>query len=256
VTRLANKVAMVTGGARGLGAAQCRMFAREGAKIAIADIDIPAAEALAADIANAGGIAKVYKLDVTDEAAWDRVVAKVVADFGGLDVLVNNAGIGRIASVEDCTFAEWRAVMSVNLDGVFLGTRAGIRAMKSRGGGSIINMSSIYGIVGDAVTAAYNASKGGVRNFTKSAALHCAKSGYAIRVNSIHPSFILTDMVTGAAASLPDPAAFLAELIARHPIGKLCEPDDVAYAALYLASDETRNQTGIEIVVDGGYIAQ
>jgi NAD(P)-dependent dehydrogenase (short-subunit alcohol dehydrogenase family) len=247
---------MVTGGARGLGAAQCRLFAREGAKIAIADIDMAAADALAAEIKAAGGVAKVYKLDVTDEAAWDTTVTAVIADFAGLDVLVNNAGIGRIASVEDCTFAEWREVLSINLDGVFLGTRTGIRAMKGRGGGSIINMSSIYGIVGDALTAAYNASKGGVRNFTKSAALHCAKSGYGIRVNSIHPSFILTDMVLGAASKLPDPEGFLKALIERHPIGKLCEPDDVAYAALYLASDETRHQTGIEIVVDGGYIAQ
>jgi 3(or 17)beta-hydroxysteroid dehydrogenase len=255
MARLANKVALVTGGARGLGAAQCKLFAREGAKIAIADIDLAAADALAAEINAAGGAAKVYKLDVTDEAAWDSVVGAVVKDFGGLDVLVNNAGIGRIASVEDCTFAEWREVMSINLDGVFLGTRAGIRAMKARGG-SIINMSSIYGIVGSELTAAYNASKGGVRNFTKSAALHCAKGGYGIRVNSIHPSFIMTDMVIGAASKLPDPEGFLKELIARHPIGKLCEPDDVAYAALYLASDETRNQTGIEIVVDGGYIAQ
>jgi NAD(P)-dependent dehydrogenase (short-subunit alcohol dehydrogenase family) len=256
VARLTAKVALVSGGARGLGAAQCRVFAREGAQVAIADIDQASAAALAAQIVKAGGSARIYALDVTDEAAWDRTVAAVLADFGGLDVLINNAGIGRIASVEDCSLADWRAVMSVNLDGVFLGTRAGIRAMKTRGGGSIINISSVYGIVGDPLTAAYNASKGGVRNFTKSAALHCAKSGYEIRVNSVHPSFILTDMVTGAAATLPDPQGFLQQLIARHPLGRLCEPDDVAHACLYLASDETRNQTGIEIVVDAGYVAQ
>ncbi|HEY8011794.1 MAG TPA: glucose 1-dehydrogenase [Rudaea sp.] len=254
--RCAGKTALVTGGARGLGAAQCRLLAREGAKVAIADIDTQAGQALATEIAQAGGAARAYALDVTDEAAWDKTVAAVLADFGGLDILINNAGIARIASAEDCTLADWRAVMSINLDGVFLGTRAGIRAMKTRGGGSIINMSSIYGIVGDSVTAAYNASKGGVRNFTKSAALHCAKSGYGIRVNSVHPSFIMTDMVTGAAACLPDPEGFLKDIIARHPIGRLCEPEDVAYACLYLACDETRNQTGIEIVVDGGYIAQ
>ena len=254
--RLTNRIAMVTGGARGLGAAQCRLFAREGARVAIADVDTAAASALAKELAASGGWARPYTLDVTDESGWDATLAAVIADCGGFDVLVNNAGIGRIASVEDCTLADWRAVMSVNLDGVFLGTRAAIRAMKDRGGGSIINMSSIYGIVGDPLTAAYNASKGGVRNFTKSAALHCARSGYDIRVNSVHPSFILTDMVIGAAGSLPDPAAYLKELVARHPIGKLCEPEDVAYACLYLASDETRNQTGIEIVVDGGYLAQ
>ncbi|MBN8887108.1 MAG: glucose 1-dehydrogenase [Rudaea sp.] len=253
MARLDNKIALVSGGARGLGAATCHAFVREGARVAIADIDLAAAQKLAGEI---GASAKAYALDVTDEGAWDRVVAQVVADFGGLTTLVNNAGIGHLASVEDCTFEQWRAVLAVNLDGVFLGTRAGIRAMKSRGGGSIINISSVYGIVGSELTAAYNASKGGVRNFTKSAALHCAKSGYEIRINSVHPSFILTDMVTGAAGKLADPQAFLTALIERHPLGRLCEPADVAHACVYLASDETRNQTGIELVVDAGYIAQ
>lgn len=251
--RLDNKIALVSGGARGLGAATARAFVREGARVAIADIDFAEAQKTAADI---GASAKAYALDVTGEAAWDKVVAEVLADFGGLTTLVNNAGIGRLASVEDSTFEEWRQVLSVNLDGVFLGTRAGIRAMKSRGGGSIINISSIYGIVGSELTAAYNASKGGVRNFTKSAALHCAKSGYEIRVNSVHPTFILTDMVLGAAGKLADPQAFLDALVKAHPMGRLCTPEDVANACLYLASDETRNQTGIELVVDAGYIAQ
>jgi NAD(P)-dependent dehydrogenase (short-subunit alcohol dehydrogenase family) len=251
--RLNNKIALVSGGARGLGAATCRIFAREGAKVAIADIDYVTAQATAKEI---GAAAKAYALDVTDEAAWDRVVAAVIADFGGLTTLVNNAGIGRLASVEDCSLQEWREVMSVNLDGVFLGTRAGIRAMRSRGGGSIINISSIYGIVASELTAAYNAAKGGVRNFTKSAALHCAKAGYEIRVNSVHPTFVLTDMVLGAAGQLADPQAFLDALIKLHPFGRLCMPDDVANACLYLACDETRNQTGSELVVDGGFIAQ
>ncbi len=254
--RLDGKVALISGGARGLGAAIGRVFAREGARVALADVDFQTAQVTAAAIARSGAGVRAYALDVTDEAAWQRTVESVLADEGGLDILVNNAGIGRLASVEDCTFADWRAIMSVNLDGVFLGTRAGIAAMKRRGGGSIINISSVYGIVGDPLTAAYNASKGGVRNFTKSAALHCARSGYEIRVNSVHPSFILTDMVTGAASALADPEGFLQELIARHPLGRLCEPDDVAHACMYLASDETRNQTGIEIVVDAGYIAQ
>jgi 3(or 17)beta-hydroxysteroid dehydrogenase len=251
--RLKDKVALVTGGARGLGAATCRAFVREGARVAVADIDAGAAQALAREL---GGAARAYTLDVTDETAWDATVAQVLEDLGGLHVLVNNAGIGRLASVEDCTYAEWRAVLAVNLDGVFLGTRAGIRAMKTRGGGSIINMSSVYGIVGSQITAAYNASKGGVRNLTKSAALHCARSGYEIRVNSVHPSFVLTDMVTGAAATLPDPQGFLKVVLEQHPLGRLCVPEDVANACLYLASDETRNQTGIELVVDAGFLAQ
>jgi len=251
--RLENKIALVTGGARGLGAATCRAFAREGAKVAIADVESRGAEKLAAEI---GGSAKAYTLDVTDEAAWATVVNRVVADFGGLTTLVNNAGIGRFTSVEDSSLAEWRQILGVNLDGVFLGTREGIRAMKSRGGGSIINISSVYGMVGSPLTAAYNASKGGVRNFTKSAALWCAHNRYEIRVNSVHPSFIMTELVTGAAAALPDADGALKQLLAAHPLGRFCEPDDVANACVYLASDETRNQTGIELVVDAGFLAQ
>ncbi|MFT3791871.1 MAG: glucose 1-dehydrogenase [Rudaea sp.] len=251
--RLNGKVALISGGARGLGAAMGRLFAKEGAKVALADIDVDAAQTVAAQI---GANAKAYALDVTDEAAWDKVVAQVLADFGGLTTLINNAGIGRMGNVEDCTLKDWRDTLSVNLDGVFLGTRAGIKAMKLRGGGSIINISSIYGLVGSEAFPAYNASKGGVRIFTKSAALHCAKSGYEIRVNSVHPTFIATDMVIGVARESGDQPAFLAALAKLHPLGRLCEPEDVANMCLYLASDDSRNQTGAEFVVDGGFTAQ
>lgn len=254
--RVQDKVAVITGGAKGLGAEMCRLLAREGAKIAVADIDMDGANAVVAEIEQAGGQAQAFELDVTDEAAWDSVVESIQSALGGFDILVNNAGIGIIGTVEDTSLADWRRTMAVNLDSVFLGTRAAIRMMKPQKSGSIINISSIEGIIGEPVVAAYNASKGGVRIFTKSAALHCAHSGYGIRVNSVHPGFIATDMVKGAAGTLDDPDGFLQEITRRHPIGKLPEPIDVAYAVLYLASDESRHVVGAEMVVDGGYIAQ
>lgn len=254
--RLDNKVALVTGGAKGLGAAMCTLFAREGAAVAVTDIDEAGAKKLAAEIEKSGGRAKAYLQDVTDEAAWPKTIDAVKSDLGGFDILVNNAGIAIVGTVEDCTLEDWRKTMAANLESVFLGTRTAIASMKQQGSGSIINMSSIEGIVGEPIVAAYNASKGGVRIFTKSAALHCAKSGYGIRVNSVHPGFIDTEMVSNAAASLDDPEAFVAEVISRHPIGKLGEPIDIAYAALYLASDESKNVIGAEMIVDGGYIAQ
>lgn len=251
--RLDNKIALISGGARGLGSAMARAFVREGAKVALADIDFAAAQVMAKEI---GPSAKAYALDVTDEIAWDLVVSDVVSDFGGLTTLINNAGIAVMANVEDCTLKDWRRTQSVNLDGVFLGTRAGIRAMKSRGSGSIINISSIMGLIGSEAFPAYNASKGGVRLFTKSAALHCAKSGYEIRVNSVHPTFIATDMVVGVAKESGDQKAFLDAVAKMHPFGRLCEPEDVANMCVYLASDDSRNQTGAEFLVDGGYTAQ
>lgn len=255
MARVQGKVAMVTGGAGGLGAAQCRLLAREGARVAVADIDPEAAEAVAAGIREAGGEAMTVTLDVTDEGGWDQAVAAVTGEMGRLDVLVNNAGIAILGSAEDMSLDDWRKTMAVNLDGVFLGTRAAIRAMKGHGG-SIVNISSIKGMIADPMTVAYDASKAGVRNLTKSAALHCAQEGYGIRVNSVHPTYVMTDLVRNAAASLDDPDAFLEEVLAKHPMGELCEPEDVAYAVLYLASEESRRVTGTEMVVDGGYLAQ
>ncbi|MGE0830059.1 MAG: SDR family oxidoreductase, partial [Hyphomonadaceae bacterium] len=160
------------------------------------------------------------------------------------------------ADVEATSLAQWRWLHSINLDGVFLGTQQVIAAMKQTGGGSIINLSSIEGLIGDPNLAAYNASKGGVRIFTKSAALHCAKAGYNIRVNSVHPAYIWTPMVENYLNEQPDPAAARAMLVDLHPIGRLGEPDDIAYGVLYLASEESKFVTGAELVIDGGYTAQ
>jgi len=254
--RVEGKVALVTGGRRGLGEASAVLLGREGAKVAITDRKADGADAVLNRISAAGGKAIFIQQDVAKEEDWRRTLDEVLKRFGRLDILVNNAGVGAGKNVEELTLDEWRWVMSVNLDGVFLGTKYAIGAMKKSGGGSIINMSSIEGMVGDRRLAAYDASKGGVRILTKSAALHCAKAGYNIRVNSLHPGFIDTPMVTGFVKAQGDAAAARKELEQLHPIGHLGEPDDVAYAVLYLASDESKFVTGSELVVDGGFTAQ
>jgi len=254
--RVEGKVALVTGGRRGLGEASAVLLGREGAKVAITDRKADGADAVLNRISAAGGKAIFIQQDVAKEEDWRRTLDDVLKQFGRLDILVNNAGVGAGKNVEELTLDDWRWVMSVNLDGVFLGTKYAIGAMKKSGGGSIINMSSIEGMVGDRRLAAYDASKGGVRIFTKSAALHCAKAGYNIRVNSLHPGFIDTPMVTGFVKAQGDAAAARKELEQLHPIGHLGEPDDVAYAVLYLASDESKFVTGSELVVDGGFTAQ
>lgn len=253
--RLQGRNVLVTGGARGLGAAQCRALAREGARVVIADIHPEAGDELAASLAETGAHTLAVTLDVTREDQWERAMQQVTEELGKLDVVVNNAGIATLGNAENTTLEDWRRVMAVNLDGVFLGTRAGIRTMK-QSGGAIVNISSVKGIIADTFTAAYDASKAGVRNFTKSAALHCARNGYGIRVNSVHPSYVMTDMVRDAAGSLEDPESFLSEILAKHPMGRLCEPEDIANAVVYLASDESSYVNGSELVVDGGYTAQ
>ena len=254
--RVEGKVALITGGRRGLGKASAILLAREGAKVAITDRKDEGADEVIAEIKKAGGEAIFVLQDVSEEEDWKRTIETVVKKFGKLDILVNNAGVGVGKNIEETTLKDWRWVMSVNLDGVFLGTKYGIEAMKESGGGSIINMSSIEGIVGDRRLAAYDASKGGVRILTKSAALHCAKARYNIRVNTVHPGFIDTPMVAGFVKAQGDPAAARKALEALHPIGHLGEPNDVAYAVLYLASDESKFATGSELVIDGGYTAQ
>jgi len=257
--RVKGKVALVTGGRRGLGKAIAVLLASHGAKVAITDRKADGADAVIAEIEKAGGEAIFIEHDVSIEDDWRRVVDKVVKRFGKLDVVVNNAGVGAGKNIEDITLKDWRWVMSINLDGVFLGTKYAIEAMKQTGGGSIINMSSVEGIVGDSRMVAYDASKGALRTLTKSAALHCAKEGYNIRINTIHPGFIETKMVEGFLKSLAkdgDVEAARRDLVKLHPIGHLGEPDDVAYAALYLASDESKFATGSELVVDGGYTAE
>ncbi len=254
--RVENKVALVTGGALGLGRACAVLLAREGAKLMVTDVKEAEGRAVAEEIVDAGGEAMFMRHDVASETEWDAVIAAVMRRFGRLDVLVNNAGVALGANVENTSLQQWRALMAVNLDGVFLGTQRAIAAMRAGGGGSIINLSSIEGLIGDANLAAYNASKGGVRIFSKSAALHCAKAGYGIRVNSVHPGYIWTPMVENYLAAQPDPAAAKALVASLHPLGRLGAPDDIAYGVLYLASDESKFVTGAELVIDGGYTAQ
>jgi 3(or 17)beta-hydroxysteroid dehydrogenase len=253
--RVDGKVALVTGGALGLGRAAAELLAREGAKVAVTDLMDAEGRAVADKIGLAGGEAIYIHHDVAQEADWARAVAETLTRFGRLDVVVNNAGVALAGSVEDCTLEQWRWLMSINLDGVFLGTKHGVAAMKGHGG-SIINLSSIEGLIGDPNLAAYNASKGGVRIFTKSAALHCAKAGYKIRVNSIHPGYIWTPMVEGYIGGQADPDEARLALAALHPLGHVGEPDDIAFGVLYLASDESKFMTGSELVIDGGYTAQ
>lgn len=255
--RVAGKVALVTGAGKGIGEATARTLAREGAAVVLTDVDAAAGAAAADAIAaEFGGQTLFLPQDVADEERWGAVVAEVIERFGRLDILVNNAGIGTSVNVEEETLAGWRRLQSINLDAVFLGTQAAIAAMKAGGGGSIVNISSIEGLVGDPNLPAYNASKGGVRLFTKSAALHCAKAGYGIRVNSVHPGYIKTPLITAAFAASEEGAARLAALTDLHPIGRLGEPEEVANAILFLASEESSFVTGSELVVDGGYTAQ
>ncbi len=253
MNRVKGKVALVTGAALGLGRAAALMLAAEGARVVVTDMRDVEGEAVTEAIMHAGGEAIFFQHDVAKPEDWTRIVASTVRRFGGLDILVNNAGVALGASVEDTTLEQWRALMSVNLDGVFLGMREAIPVMKARGG-SIINLSSIEGLIGDPNLAAYNASKGGVRILTKSAALHCAP--YKIRVNSIHPGYIWTPMVENYLKGQADPAAGKTALEGLHPLGHLGEPDDIAFGVIYLASDESKFVTGTELVIDGGYTAQ
>jgi NAD(P)-dependent dehydrogenase (short-subunit alcohol dehydrogenase family) len=255
--RVKNKVAIVTGGASGLGKSSAILLAREGAQIVISDIDEENGKKVVKLIQDNGGEAIFIKHDVSKEEQWEKVIEKTFETFGKLHILANSAGIGVGGTVEEVTLADWKKLMSINLDGSFLGTQYGIKAMKKTGeGGSIINFSSIEGLVGDSNLPAYNASKGGVTLFTKSAALHCAKEGYGIRVNSIHPAYIWTPMVENFLAAQGDIEEGKKYLESLHPVGHLGEPDDIGYGVVYLASDESKFMTGSELVIDGGYTAQ
>jgi len=253
MARVQDKVAIVTGGGTGIGEATAELLASEGATVIITDINADKGREVAERIGR--GVTFV-EADVTSESDWQGLIDKVLNDHGKLDVLVNNAGVGIPKNVEETTLEDWRFVMNANLDGVFLGTRYAIQAMKESGGGSIVNMSSIEGLVGDSRLTAYNASKAGVIGLSKSSALHCGQQGLNIRVNTVHPGFIWTKMVRGFCKSQDDPDQAKKDLESKHALGHLGEPSDIAYGILYLASDESKFVTGTELVIDGGYTAQ
>lgn len=252
--RVEGKVCVVTGAARGLGLAAAEALIAEGAKVLLTDVDRTAGEAEARRL---GSNARFRQQDVTDAAQWSAVLDEALATWGRLDVVVNNAGVADIVDVENIPLQTWKRTLDINLTGVFLGTQAAIAAMKRGGGGSIVNIASIEGLVGEALIPAYNASKGGVRIFTRSAAIHCARSGYPIRINNVCPGFAETQMVAGALASMrPEEAqAFAEKTLARIPMGRFARPSEIAAAVLFLASDESSYVTGSDLVVDGGMTA-
>jgi NAD(P)-dependent dehydrogenase (short-subunit alcohol dehydrogenase family) len=253
--RVEGKVALITGGASGLGAATARRFASEGAKVMLTDVDAEAGVAVASEAEAAGGVAAFIAHDVTNQDDWRRAVEATVERFGRLDVLVNNAGVsGGPQDLMTLDYEAWRRTLSFNLDGVFLGLRFAGPAIAASGGGSVINISSILGKVGMGGAAAYCASKGGVALLTKAAALEWAPLG--IRVNSVHPGFIDTPMVSGALRQVENANEMRDMIISRHALARLGVPREIADAVLFLASDEASFMTGAELVVDGGYTAQ
>ncbi len=249
--RVAGKVALITGGADGIGKSMAGLFVREGAKVVIADINETLGRATAAEIG-----AVFMKLDVGDESGWKSVIAETKAKLGGLDILVNNAGIiGKGAQdPEHASLADWQLIHKINLDSVFLGSKYAIIAMKEKGG-SIVNMSSRSGMVGVPGAAAYASSKAAVRNHTKSVALYCAQQGYNIRCNSIHPASIMTALWKNMLGTGADFEANHAKFAKDIPMKRFGTPDEVAYAALFLASDESSYTTGSELIIDGGILA-
>jgi cyclopentanol dehydrogenase len=251
MARLAGKVALISGGARGQGAVETRMFVREGAAVVFGDILDDDGKKIEAEIRATGGQATYVHLNVTREADWQAAVATAVQTYGKLDVLVNNAGILMRAKIEETSEADWDRIMAVNVKGVFLGTKAAIPAMRAAGGGSIVNISSTAGLVGSAGgTAAYTATKGAVRLFTKSTAIQHVKDN--IRANSVHPGPIVTDMIK---EMLENKAAW-EQRLRRLPMGRAGTAEEVAYGVLYLASDESSYVTGSELVIDGGTTAE
>ena len=260
-------MAIVTGAASGIGRASAIALAREGARVVLTDLWGPGAEEVASGIKASGGVAVALAHDVGEESQWARVVEAAQQRFGQLDILVNNAGIGGAGPLSETSPEQWRELMRVNLDGVFLGTKAAVAAMQAASGkprehyGSIIIISSILGLVGSYRAAGYSASKGAVRLFAKSVALECAAQGLKVRVNSIHPGYIDTPLVQAglsrrAQRDGTEVASLKAELEAAHPLGRLGRPEDIANGVLYLASDKSSFVTGAELVIDGGYTAR
>jgi len=253
--RFRDKIVLVTGASTGIGLVTAEQFATEGALVVATDIEVESLEANAKRLAEKGLRVETSRLDVTSESEWRTVIDEVLCRHGRLDVLVNNAGTSVLASLEDTTAEQWRSIMSVNLDGTFLGTRAAIRAM-AESGGAIVNVASIAANVAEPLLAAYGSSKGGVRQLTKAAAVECARNGYGIRVNSVHPGFTDTPMVHGFLESLgPEAGNFARSVVQGIPLGRLARPGEVARPILFLASDDASYVTGSELIVDGGYLA-
>jgi cyclopentanol dehydrogenase len=252
--RLQGKVALITGAAAGIGRATAKVFAKEGAKVVVADWEEKGAEETVAAIQAAGGEAQFIKTNVALEDDVKRMVAFTVQKYGRLDVLFNNAGVEEMKPEAETSVEEWDKVMDVNVKGVFLGTKHAVPEMKKSGGGSIINTSSIFGLVGSDGWAAYHASKGAVRLLTKATAL--AHGAEKIRANSIHPGPIETRMLAATLEAEPDPEVARAQWLETLAIGRFGRPEDIAYGALFLASDESGFVTGSELVIDGGYTAR
>ena len=258
--RVAGKVAIVTGAASGIGAACARLLAAEGAIVVATDVQDELAQGVLDEITAGGGVAHYARLDVVKEDQWVALTEMVQRRFGGLNIAVNCAGtsLKQLSFPADTSLQEWNRIINVNLDGTFLCTKHALALMMKSTpvNGSIINISSVLGIVGQAGIAPYNASKGGVRLYTKSVALSCAQDRINVRVNSIHPGFIRTPLLENSIARFADPAQGKRFYDDLQPIGHLGEPEDIAYGALYLASDESKFVTGSELVIDGGYTAR
>jgi len=253
--RLEGKVALLTGGASGLGKATGELMAKEGATVILSDIQEVTGLAAAKDITQSGGKCFFKIHDTTSEEEWEHICTEILDEHGHLDILLNGAGVGSSAiDIEDMEMSTWRHCLAVNLDGVFLGCKYGIRTMRRGNGGSIINISSILGFAGLATATNYCASKGGVRLLSKAAALECAKKTPLVRVNSIHPGFIDTPMV--ASAIQRRGPEFRDYIESNVPLSKLGEPNDIAEGVVYLASDGAKFVTGTELVIDGGFLAR
>jgi NAD(P)-dependent dehydrogenase (short-subunit alcohol dehydrogenase family) len=244
MTRFEGRVALVTGGASGIGKATAKRIAAEGGAVVIADLQDDAGEAVVDEIRQGGGIASYVHLDVTDEEGWNAAVAATIDELGGLDILVNNAGIGDTEPIEVTTTETWNKVVAVTQTSVFLGMKAAADALKASGHGSVVNVSSMYGIVGSGVSPAYHAAKGAVRLLTKTTALGWAEAG--VRVNSVHPGYIDTPILGDTDRDL---------LVGATPMRRLGQPEEIAAMIAFLASDDASFATGAEFVVDGGYTA-
>lgn len=254
--RLDNKVVLITGAASGIGRGTAQLFAAEGAAVVALDVNREGVEHTVAMIEAEGGKAIAGVLDVADEASWQAAIADTLAAFGKLNIVCNIAGIGAPLDFEELSLARWNQEIGVNLTGVFLGCQYGVRTIKQNGEpGAIVNLGSISGLGGAPSTAAYCASKGGVRVLTKAVALHCAKKGYKIRCNAVHPSYVDTAMFDPMVSMFPDRATMLGEFAKDIPLGRVATPLDVAQAILFLSTGDSAMVTGSEIVVDGGHTA-